>query len=256
MKNSILKTYTQDNSSLEDFIRNLENSDLDIRVEKIPEASGWPITNLRLHVTDPHTWGSYVRIISHRPNSVHMVSSITTNGVSETQWKVFTILWWGVFHFGGPTFAPNFPAWGIDKGETVEQAALREMSEEIPVLKPEWITSVENISLWKRSHASIWWSSEWNYLAHIKAELPEWMSIEQLANHIGWVATEHERIESQVRELTPEVAHEVCGVVDKLGIILVGMKENPWFFVHSLQNVSNWSSCEEEYPADSFTFMP
>jgi len=236
MNRPILKTHTTDDSSLESYIRKLEESDLEIRVEKIPEASGWPITNLRLHVTDPHTGEVYVRIINHRPNSVHMVSSICTTWIEETQWKVFTLLGGGVFHFGWPTTAPNFPAWWIDPWETVEQAALREMSEEMPVLKPEWITSVENISLWERSHASIGWSSEWNHLVHIKSQLPEWMSIEELQNHIGGIASEHERIESQVRELSPEVANEICWVVDKLGLILVWMRENPQVFVNALQN--------------------
>jgi len=236
MKNSIIKTHTTDNSALEDFITSLENSDLDIKVEKIPEASGGPISNLRLHVTDPHTGGTYQRIIKHRPNSVHMVSCIRTNLVAETQWKVFTLLWGEVFHFGGPTLAPNFPAGWIDAGETVEQAALREMSEEMPVLKREWITWVKNISLWERSHASIWGSSEQNYLMQVDAQLPDGMSIEELQNHIGWVASENERIVSQVRELTPGVADEICWVVDKLGLILVGMKENPEVFMKNLWN--------------------
>ncbi len=236
MKNTILRSNTSDASSLDDYIRSLEESDLNIRVEKIPQASWWPITNLRLHVTDPHTWGEYVRIINHRPNSVHMVSSIRTSGVEDTREKVFTLLGWEVFHFGGPTLAPNFPAGWIDQGESVEQAALREMSEEMPVLLPEWIRSVENISLWEKSHASIGWSSEWNYLVHIDAQLPEGMTIEKLQNHIGGVATENERIVSQVRELTPEVALEICWVVDKLGLILVWMKENPQPFIEALQN--------------------
>ena len=237
MKNSIIKTHTTDNSTLEDFITSLENSDIDITVEKIPEASGGPISNLRLHITDPHTGEKYQRIIKHRPNSVHMVSSIRTNLVAETQWKVFTLLWGEVFHFGGPTLAPNFPAGWIDKWETVEQAALREMSEEMPVLKSEWIRSVTNISLWERNHSSIWWSSEQNYLVHIDAVLPDGMSIGELQNHIWWVASENERIVSQVRELTPAVADEICGIVDKLGLILVGEKENPEVFAKRTRKV-------------------
>ena len=231
MNTPTIMTHTLDNSTLEDYIAALKSSDLDIEIEKISEASWGPITNLRLLVTDPHTDQKYARIINHRPNSVHMVSSIRTSWIEETQWKVFTLLAGDVFHFGWPTKAPNFPAWWIEKGETVEQAALREMSEEVPVLKREWVHSVENISLWERSHASIGWSSEWNYIVHLKSQLPDGMSIDELANHIGWVASENERIVSQIRELTPEVANEICGVVDKLGLILVWMKENPEAFI-------------------------
>ena len=238
MQNTILRTHTPDNSSLENYITKLTNSGLEIEVLKIQEASWWPVTNLKLLVTNPHTGKKYPWIINHRPNSVHMVSSIRTSWVEETKWKVFTLLWWEVFHFGGPTLAPNFPAWGIDPGETVEQAALREMSEEMPVLNREWIKFVENISPWKRNHASIWWSTEQNYLVHVNAQLPEGMSIRELENHIEWVAKENERIVSQVRELSPEVAKEVCWNVDKLGLILVGMKENPQPFMEALQKGS------------------
>lgn len=239
MKDTIIKTNTSDQSGVDIYIERLiqlgQEVGQEIVVEKIKEASGGPITNLRLHVTDSRTWGKYIRIIKHRPNSVHMVSSICTTWVEETKGKVFTLIGWEVFHYGGPTTAPNFPAGWIDKDETVEEAALREMSEEMPVLKPEWITSVENISLWERNHASIGWSSENNYLVHIKAQLPEWMTIGELDNHIGWVASEHERIKSQVRELVPEVALEICGIVDKLWLILVWMKENPEPFITALQ---------------------
>ena len=55
MKDITFKTHTIDNSRLTDYIAKLEQSDIKIEVEKIKEASGGPITNLRLHVTDPHT---------------------------------------------------------------------------------------------------------------------------------------------------------------------------------------------------------
>ena len=121
----------------------------------------------------------------HRPNSVHVIATIITDAVAETQGKVFTLVAGEVFHYGTAEVVPNFPAGGIDRGETVEHAALREMcKEEMPVLKPQWVTSAECISNGPHNYNSVGGSTEQSFIVHLEAKLPAGMKIEELNGHI------------------------------------------------------------------------
>lgn len=216
-------TKTQGQSTLDDYINKVKQSSRpDIWITQVPEATWWPITTLKLDdPVMPFLWQ-----MGHRPNSVHIISSIVTQWVEETQWKVFTLVWWEVYHYWAAQEVPNFPAGWIDPGELLEHAALREMcKEEMPVLQLKWVKSVELLSKGPHNYNSVWGSTEQSYPVHIDAVLPEWMSINELDGHIGWLAEENERIKSQVEELNADLEYILCGNVDKLGLNKVLQKK-------------------------------
>jgi len=220
-------TETKNDSTVESYTKSLLREKPGAEIKVIKEASWWPITNLLVNIPDiGHPW-----IVHHSPNSVHMISSITTQWIEETKGKIYTLVWWEVFHPPAAAVIPTFPAGWIDPEETIEEAWLREMSEEMPVLKPEWIQSVECLS---GKHNSIGRSTEKSYTLHIKAQLPEWMSIDELDGHIGWVYGTSERIRSQVEELTPKLGIKLWWNIDIVWLIMVWMRVNPSAFTKFL----------------------
>lgn len=216
-------TETQGQCNLWDYVRKIMvSSRPDIEVDKVKEATWWPITTLKLN--DPRMPFAWQMV--HRPNSVHIISSIVTKGIEETHWKVFTLVWGEVYHYGAAKEVPNFPAWGIDDGELVEHAAIREMcKEEMPVLKPEWVKSAECLSKGPHNYNSVGGSTEQSFIVNLDAELPEWMKIEELNGHIWGLVSEWERIKSQVEELSLSIEDILCGNVDKLALYKVLYKK-------------------------------
>jgi len=216
----LTKTYGQ--CTVEEYkakIANSSRSDIGVRIVK--EATAGPITTMKLDDPQmPFPWQ-----MLHRPNSVHVIASIVTDGIESTKWKIFTLVGWEVYHYGAAAEVPNFPAGWIDAWELVEHAALREMcKEEMPVLKPEWVNTAECLSRWNYNYNSVGWSTEQSFIVHLDAKLPKGMRIDELDGHIGGLASEWERIKSKVEELVPDLEYKLCGNVDKLALLKVLMK--------------------------------
>lgn len=218
-------TETKWQCTLDEYLDKIRNSTRpNIIASKVEEATWWPITTLKLD--DPRMPFAWQML--HRPNSVHIISSIVTQGIEETHWKIFTLVWWEVFHYWAAKEVPNFPAWGVDDGELVEHAAIREMcKEEMPVLRPEWVKSAECLSKGLHNYNSVWGSTEQSFIVNLDAELPKGMKIEELDGHIWGLVSEWERIKSQVEELSLSIEDILCGNVDKLALYKVLHKK--WF---------------------------
>ena len=60
----------------------------------------------------------------------------------------------------------------------------------MPVLRAEWVSSAECISVGPYNYNSVGGSTEQSFIVHIEAKLPPGMRIEELNGHIGGLAKE------------------------------------------------------------------
>lgn len=193
--------------SADEYEADLKEQKPHLKIKRVLEACSGPITTFRIEDGDD------VRIITHRPPSVLALTTFHDSGLIGQ--APHTLLAGDVWHLGSLDKRSNFPAETIKYGESSEEASIRCLSEEVPVIDPKWINRVQSMGY---RYPSVGDSAQRIYSTHINVELPRGMTVSDLNGHIGGVAAEHERIRSKVQLVDKNLLSQVCGTADTLAI--------------------------------------